>query len=203
MSFAGKPVEAYFTASCGGLTATPQMVWGGVCNYPYARQRCQWCRASSHYRWTRQADAQAVFKALAAALSAPLSSRTELAADHDEAGFVRAVGVRDAGREWTMSADEFRRATGRRLGWNVVLSGSFTLTFRFADPGADTWHTIVNWGGGKCSFGEGVLTPAAPGTYSVTCSGGYNPGGSPYTITVYVSDGVSTGSTSLTLTVAK
>ncbi|HEY9232684.1 MAG TPA: hypothetical protein VIS78_11080, partial [Blastocatellia bacterium] len=27
-----------------------------------------------------------------------------------------------------MSADEFRRATGRRLGWNVVLSGSFTLT---------------------------------------------------------------------------
>ncbi|HEY9232686.1 MAG TPA: SpoIID/LytB domain-containing protein [Blastocatellia bacterium] len=128
LSFAGKPVEAYFTASCGGLTATPQMVWGGVCNYPYARQRCQWCRASSHYRWTRQADARAVFEALAAALSAPLSARTELAVDHTEAGFVRAVGVRDAGREWTMSADEFRRATGRRLGWNVVLSGSFTLT---------------------------------------------------------------------------
>jgi len=42
------------------------------------------------------------------------------------------VSLRDSGREWTMSADEFRRATGRRLGWNVVLSGSFTVTRRGA-----------------------------------------------------------------------
>lgn len=28
----------------------------------------------------------------------------------------------------TMSADEFRRAIGRRLGWNTVLSPTFTLT---------------------------------------------------------------------------
>ncbi|HJQ26859.1 MAG TPA: SpoIID/LytB domain-containing protein [Blastocatellia bacterium] len=128
LSFAGKPVEAYFTASCGGQTATPQMVWGGVCDYPYKRQRCEWCRGSSHYRWTRQADARAVFNALAATLGASLSVRTELAVDADEAGFVRVVRVRDSGREWTLSADEFRRAVGRRLGWNKVLSGSFTVT---------------------------------------------------------------------------
>lgn len=132
LSFAGAPVETYFSASCGGLSATPQMVWGGTCAYPYHRQRCQWCRASSHYRWARQIDARAVINALAAAIGAPLSPSTEIAVDGDDAGFVRGVSIRDSGREWTMSGDEFRRATGRRLGWNVVLSGSFTVTRRGA-----------------------------------------------------------------------
>jgi stage II sporulation protein D len=127
LSFAGKPLEAYFTASCGGMTATPQMVWGGVCNYPYQRLRCDWCRASSHYAWTRQANARAVFNALAVALDAPLSRRAELAVERDAAGFVRAVIVRDAGRQWAMSADQFRRAIGRRLGWSTVLSQTFTI----------------------------------------------------------------------------
>jgi stage II sporulation protein D len=131
LAFAGKPLEAYFTAACGGLTATPQMVWGGACNYPYARLRCDWCRASSHYRWTRQADARAVFDALAEALATPLSRRAELVAESDaESGFVRAVLVRDRGQQWTMSTDEFRRITGRRLGWNKVLSQTFTITRR-------------------------------------------------------------------------
>lgn len=132
LSFAGEPVETYFSASCGGWTATPRMVWGGACAYPYRRQRCQWCRASSHYRWARQIDARAIINALAAAIGAPLSPSTEVAVDGDDAGFVRGVSIRDSGRGWTMSGDEFRRATGRRLGWNVVLSGSFTVTRRGA-----------------------------------------------------------------------
>jgi len=53
-----------------------------------------------------------------------------LTLDRDDTGFVRAVGVRDAARMWTMSADEFRRAIGRRLGWNLVLSESFALERR-------------------------------------------------------------------------
>ena len=131
LSFAGKPVEAYFTASCGGLTVTPQMVWGGVCNYPYTRLRCDWCRGSSHYAWTRQASARAVFDALAVAVGARLSPRGELAVESDDAsGFVRAVVVREGGRRWAMSADEFRRAIGRRLGWATVLSQTFTISRR-------------------------------------------------------------------------
>jgi len=130
LRFEGKPLEAYFTASCGGMTATPQMVWGGTCNYPYNRLRCNWCRTSSHYTWTRQASARAVFNALAAALSLPLSPAAELAVEGDEAGFVRAVIVRDARRQTVMSADEFRRIIGRRLGWNTVLSQSFTIARR-------------------------------------------------------------------------
>ncbi|MEN3333641.1 MAG: stage sporulation protein [Blastocatellia bacterium] len=130
LAFEGKPLEAYFTASCGGMTATPEMVWGGACNYPYKRLRCDWCRASSHYAWTRQASVRAVFNALAAARSSPLSYTAELAVDRDDAGLVRAVIVRDAGRQSTMSADEFRRIIGRRLGWNRVLSQSFTITRR-------------------------------------------------------------------------
>lgn len=130
LSFSGKPLEAYFTASCGGMTATPPMVWGGTCNYPYKRLRCNWCRRSSHYTWTRQASARAVFSALAGALGSPLSHRAELVVDRDEAGFVRAVMIGDGRRQTTMSADAFRRIIGRRLGWNTVLSQSFTIVRR-------------------------------------------------------------------------
>lgn len=131
LNFAGQTIEAYFTAACGGLTATPQMVWGGACNYPYQRLRCDWCRGSSHYRWARPADAGAVFKSLSAALGSTLSHNAELAVESDDAaGFVRAVVVRDGRRRWTMGADEFRRAIGRRLGWGTVLSQSFTVTRR-------------------------------------------------------------------------
>jgi stage II sporulation protein D len=131
LSFAGQTVEAYFTASCGGLTVTPQMVWGGACNYPYQRLRCDWCRESSHHSWTRQASARAVFNALADALGVKLSPQAELAVDAEgESGFVRAVIVRDGVRKWTMTADEFRRAIGRRLGWSTVLSPTFAMARR-------------------------------------------------------------------------
>lgn len=130
LSFAGKPVEAYFTATCGGMTATPQMVWGGACSYPYHRLRCEWCRASSHSVWTRQASARAVFNALSAALGRTLSHGVELEVEGDDSGFVRAVVIRDGRRLRRMSADEFRRAIGQRLGWNTVLSQSFSARRR-------------------------------------------------------------------------
>jgi SpoIID/LytB domain protein len=131
LSYHGYPVETYFTATCGGLTLTPTMVWGGSSRYPYSHVHCNWCRDSSHYAWTRSAGAKSIEAALA------VSRGAEISTENDSDGFVRRVLIRQSGRqswphstngaELSMSADEFRRAVGRRLGWNIVLSPTFTV----------------------------------------------------------------------------
>ena len=47
-----------------------------------------------------------------------------------ESGFVQSVSVRDGDRSIVLSPDSFRRAIGLRLGWNTVLSPTFTVERR-------------------------------------------------------------------------
>ena len=134
LSFNGQPVASYYTSSCGGRTLTPDMVWGPSPTgggYRYEHVICGWCQDSPHYRWQRAAEVGRVLDALAAATGARLSQAAEIHVEKDMAGdFARAVVIRDRGREMRMRGDEFRRAIGRRLGWNTVRSPSFTLERR-------------------------------------------------------------------------
>jgi stage II sporulation protein D len=133
LRFGGREIESYYTAACGGRTATPSMVWGGATGdgYRFQRVSCQWCRASRYSRWERSAAASSVLDILSAAMGLRLSSSAELLAESEEAGdFVRAVVMRDHGRRVSMTSDEFRRAIGRGLGWNTVLSPTFTIQRR-------------------------------------------------------------------------
>jgi len=132
LSVAGRPIETYYTASCGGLSVTPEMVWGGKNDsYTYRRVACRWCHGQRYFRWQRSADAQSIVSALAGYLGEPLTSSTAIAIDNDPSSwFVRAVRLRDASIERVLSADAFRRAIGLKLGWNTVLSPSFTVERR-------------------------------------------------------------------------
>ncbi|MEK6302981.1 MAG: SpoIID/LytB domain-containing protein [Acidobacteriota bacterium] len=134
LSVAGRPVESYYTASCGGLSVTPEMVWGGKLDgYSYRRVACRWCQRQRYFRWQRSADAQSIVSALAGYLGEPLTSSTAITIDNDASSwFVRAVTLRDGRIERVLSADAFRRAIGLKLGWNTVLSPSFTLERRGA-----------------------------------------------------------------------
>lgn len=135
LSFANRPLATYFTAVCGGLSATPAMVWGGQSDgdYEYHRVACRWCRASRYNKWERAASASSVLDALSAAAGFRLSQTAEILVNSfDESGLVRSMTIRDAGRQVTMSADEFRRAIGRKLGWSTVLSPTFTVERRGA-----------------------------------------------------------------------
>ncbi len=131
LTYEGRPVEAYYTASCGGLSATPSMVWGGSTNYPYVRKICHWCQHSRFSKWGRSADADRIIDSLSAFMGSKLSSATELVVGVDDAtGFVRSITVRDDGKRVVLSTDSFRRAIGQRLGWNTVLSPTFTVARR-------------------------------------------------------------------------
>jgi stage II sporulation protein D len=133
LTFNGRPVEGYYTAACGGLSATPSMVWGGSTDYPYVRIVCRWCRHSRFSGWHRSADANKVRDSLSVFLKSKLSPAVELVTNVDQAtGFVRSVTVRDQSQSFILSTDSFRRAVGLGLGWNTVLSPTFSVERRGA-----------------------------------------------------------------------
>lgn len=133
LRFEGRTVEGFYSAACGGTSATPSMVWGGSSNYPYSRIVCRWCHSSKFDTWERSANAADVLGSLSSIISLNLSSATELTTDCEQpSGFVRAVKVRDGSRRVVLSTDAFRRAIGLRLGWNTVLSPTFKIERRGA-----------------------------------------------------------------------
>lgn len=128
--FEGAPVEGYYTAVCGGLTATPSMVWGGRERYRYQRIACRWCQASRFARWERSARASDVLNALSQTTGSTFSDATELTTETESGGLVRSVALRDRDNRIVLSTDAFRRAIGLRLGWNTVLSPTFSVERR-------------------------------------------------------------------------
>jgi stage II sporulation protein D len=73
-----------------------------------------------------------VLQALSEFAGLRLSPSTELATNRDHAsGFVRSVTVADGRTHTTLTADAFRRAIGLKLGWNTVLSPTFTVERRW------------------------------------------------------------------------
>ena len=135
LSVANRPLASYFTATCGGLSATPAMVWGGASasGYVYHRVACHWCRRSPYNRWERAASASLVLDALSAGVGFKLPETAEIVvSSFDESGLVRSVIIKKGARQIVMSADEFRRNIGRKLGWSTVLSPTFTVERRGA-----------------------------------------------------------------------
>lgn len=130
LSFNHRAIEGHYTAACGGLTAIPEMVWGGTTQsgYPYKEIICKWCATSRYTKWERRASASAVFSAVAFATGLKLSQTAELQIEkYRDSDVVQSVVIKDRGRKTILSADEFRRVIGRRIGWNRVLSPTFTL----------------------------------------------------------------------------
>lgn len=128
--FNHRAIEGHYTAVCGGLTAMPEMVWGGATSsgYPYKEIVCKWCANSRYAKWERKASASAILDALTAATGLKLSQTAELQIEkYKDSDVVQSVIIKDRGRKTTLGADEFRRIIGRRIGWNRVLSPTFTL----------------------------------------------------------------------------
>ncbi|HSO74011.1 MAG TPA: SpoIID/LytB domain-containing protein [Blastocatellia bacterium] len=135
LGFGGRPIASYYTAFCGGLSATPEMVWGGGGSdgYPFLRIPCRWCQSQRYFRWKRSADTGSVLAALSEYLGERFTSAASIDIDPEPSSqFVRGVTVRGGITKRVMSADAFRRAIGFKLGWNTVLSPSFTIERRGA-----------------------------------------------------------------------
>ena len=121
--------DAYFSASCGGMTANVKTLWGAEAP-PYLRGvRDNYCNSGSHYRWT---DVISVAK-LATALRS--DSRTDVGqtirqlsvAKYDSGGRAEKMTI-SGDRSRTISGWEFKLIVGRALGWNVLKSSRFSVS---------------------------------------------------------------------------
>lgn len=153
----GQPVEAYFTACCGGHTTTPEIAWGGDSqnsssvhneqskensSFPSALSTqkskienrksetvaCFWCRNARFYRWQRVTERSVLLEALSSVWGAKLTDGVSVqVTNRSRLGFVTELALSDGHRQVTLSNAQFRGLVGRSLGWNTVLSNVYTL----------------------------------------------------------------------------
>ncbi len=133
LRFNSQLVEGFYTAVCGGLTASPEAVWGGATasQYPYKRVACTWCSASPYHRWQREVAVASLRQSLAVLRQTPLSQALSISIQKYPASeVVEAVIIQDSTYRISVSGDKFRRLVGRKIGWNRILSPTFTVERR-------------------------------------------------------------------------
>ncbi len=125
MTSDGKLIEGFYTACCGGWTATPQMIWGGKTVYNYRQTNSPFCAKSPYYRWTRKIERKKfadLFK------MNPETLKVETPDPSPKGGYVKEIVISDGSNSKKMSVTEFRTIVGKNIGWNRVLSHSFTAS---------------------------------------------------------------------------
>ena len=122
-------VESYFSASCGGMTANIQTLWG-VAPKSYLRgTRDDNCRDRPNSSWTDVISAES----LAAALSSDPRSDVGPALNsvrllkRDSTGRAELIEVSGA-RRHTLRGWDFKIIVGRALGWHLLKSSRFEVS---------------------------------------------------------------------------
>ena len=175
--FHGQRAAAWFHQNCGGRTASPTEVWlSGTPNKEAPRKPMPWltsridpyCAASGTREWSASVSLSDLTAALAAAGLVRPGWKTLAVARRGESG--RAVTLMVGATE--ISAEDFRLAIGRALGWDKILSNWFELSRQgdqFVFHGRGTGH-----GGGLCQAGSAAM--AALGRDSSQILAQYFPG---------------------------
>jgi stage II sporulation protein D len=150
--FHGQRAEAWFHQNCGGRTASPAEVWPGHKPMPWLAPRTDsYCTAGGAREWSANLSRIEISAALAADGLVRPGWRDLTVARRGESG--RIVTLRANSTE--MSAEEFRLAVGRSLGWNRILSNWFEVTRqgdRFFFHGRGSGHGV-----GLCQAGAAAM----------------------------------------------
>ncbi len=150
--FRGLRAEAWFHQNCGGRTASPAEVWPGRKPMPWLTSRTDsYCTARGAKEWSADLSLADLSRALAADGLVRPGWRSLTVARRGESG--RAVTLRADSAE--ISAEEFRLAVGRALGWNRVLSNWFDISRqgeRFVFHGRGSGHGV-----GLCQAGAAAM----------------------------------------------
>jgi stage II sporulation protein D len=167
--FHGARAEAWFHQNCGGRTASPAELWPGRKQMPWLASRTDsYCTASGARAWSANLSLSELTAALAADGLVRPGWKSLTVARRGESG--RAVTLRADSTEF--SAEAFRLAVGRSLGWNRILSTWFEVTRqgdRFLFHGRGSGHGV-----GLCQAGAAAM--AAEGQDSSKILAQYFPG---------------------------
>jgi stage II sporulation protein D len=157
--FHGQRAEAWFHQNCGGHTASPQEVWPGKGlgrkAMPWLASRSDsYCTAAGTREWAADLSLAELTSALAAQGLARPGWKSLTVDRRGESG--RAVTLRVDSSE--ISAEEFRLAVGRALGWNKILSTWFEISRqgdRFFFHGRGSGHGVGLCQAGSAAMGAG------------------------------------------------
>lgn len=152
----GQIADSYFGASCGGMTANIEALWGASATKYLEGVRDDFCDTEAHSRWIDTIEADRMVKALR---SDPRTNVGETIRDlavakYDETGRAELVSI--AGdQKRTINGWEFKLIVGRALGWNLLKSSRFTITrsgSAFVFRGSGFGHGL-----GLCQEGAHVM----------------------------------------------
>lgn len=123
--------DPYFTADCGGVTESAADLWPDR-NLPYLPSAPDpYCAASAHSSWQRTIPLDRVASILRDELGLPIhgSVRDLAVASRDSSGRAGTLEVLADG--WfSVDANQFRYAVGRRLGWATLKSNLYHVQRR-------------------------------------------------------------------------
>jgi stage II sporulation protein D len=162
--YRGERAQAWFHQNCGGRTASPSEVWAkaGVGPGAVSRKPMPWlisrtdsyCTVNGARTWSAQLSLADLTGSLAAAGLAAPGWKTLSVASRGASG--RAVTLRVGSVQ--VSAEDFRLAVGRTLGWNKILSNWFEVS---AQDGQFLFHGRgAGHGVGLCQAGAAAMSAA-------------------------------------------
>jgi stage II sporulation protein D len=157
--FHGQRAQAWFHQNCGGRTASLEEVWParerGNLPMPWLVSRADsYCTAGGAREWSADLALADLTAALSAAGLARPGWKTLTVARRGESG--RAVTLRVGSVE--ISAEDFRLAIGRAMGWNKILSTWFEVVQQgdhFLFHGRGSGHGV-----GLCQAGAAAMGAA-------------------------------------------
>ncbi|HKV37624.1 MAG TPA: SpoIID/LytB domain-containing protein [Blastocatellia bacterium] len=125
----GTLADAYFHASCGGMTADIESLWG-VPSRPYLKGvRDEYCRAMPHSHWVERIPGTALAQALSADPRSDPGLRLTniLVLEKDASGRAKTILIEGAHTKKRVRGWDFKLIVGRSLGWNVLKSSRFAV----------------------------------------------------------------------------
>jgi stage II sporulation protein D len=150
--YQGKPAFTPYTRDCGGRTEDAPAIWPDLAE-PYLKSREDpFCARTSSSAWQWSADPQRILRALRdSALRAPADLDRIAILGRTPSGRASTLMLTGASGSVRISADSFRFAVGRELGWNTLRSDRYQVQAsngRIAFEGSGSGHGV-----GLCQLG--------------------------------------------------
>ncbi|MGI8654480.1 MAG: SpoIID/LytB domain-containing protein [Pyrinomonadaceae bacterium] len=126
----GRVADAYFSASCGGITANIGTLWGKTPAPAYLRGvPDEYCATLPERNWTNVISRAELSKALRGDARSDVGARlTDVrVVRHDATGRAETIAL-EGERRRTLRGWDFKIIVGRYLGWNVLKSSRFDVS---------------------------------------------------------------------------
>jgi len=152
----GQIVDAYFGASCGGMTANIKTLWGANAPQHLQGVRDDFCESEAHSNWSDTIPADRMARALRSDPRTDVGQtiRDVSVARQDGTGRAELVSI-VGDRQRVVNGWDFKIIVGRALGWNVLKSSRFTISrsgSAFVFRGSGFGHGL-----GLCQEGAHVM----------------------------------------------